>query len=200
MFGFVSFVLSATVRDRLLVATVSRVAGAFEVVPALGRPFDLGATSDLGAAASVGSGLFLGLPTRFFGASSCCAISSLMTFFWLFDSSAVAADEVFFPRTVVPVFGLVTVRLVGRPLGFAGLLVKKPSSSSESASRVGVEVRVAGVVLRGAFFFASAAAVDLVEVRPARFAGDWGITAARAMLIFLRVVFCRLSVRLSQFR
>lgn len=67
----------------------------------------------------------------------------------------------------------------------------KPSSSSVSSESklIGVvAVRVASVAFRIVFFFASAAAVDLVEVRPARLAGDGGITAARAMMILLRVV------------
>ena len=86
--------------------------------------------------------------------------------------------------------GLVVGRPGGRPRGFAGLAAMKPSSSSVSSESkfVGVvAVRVANVAFR-IVFFVSAAAVDLVEVRPARLAGDGGITAARAMMILLRVV------------
>ncbi|KAF4760089.1 hypothetical protein HAV15_006603 [Penicillium sp. str.  len=183
-FDFVSFAVSIAARVRLLVATVSRVAGAFAVVAALGRPLVFGATSGLVAAASVGKGVFLGLPTRFFGASVCCPSSFSPALFWGFGLSA-RDSEAFLPLavTVAVTFGLIAERPEGRAVGFAGLLMINPSSSSDSASRAGVAVRGADVTLRGAFFFASAAAVDLVEVRATRLAGDCGITAARAMLI-----------------
>lgn len=72
-------------------------------------------------------------------------------------------------------FGFVAGRADGRPSGFGAFVVMKPSSSSvssESSFGAGGAERVDGVAFRGAFFFASAAAVDCVEVRPVRFAGD----------------------------